>query len=112
MRIISIVCSFLFYIQSIDAAQVVIKGRNVEYAGECLTFNIYENFITSDEKKLVTVTPDLKGEFSFQLNLQETEYIFAHVGEYFLYMYLEPGKSYEIDLPRKKSKTPDEKLNP
>jgi peroxiredoxin len=91
---------------------VTVSGKNQEYAHETITFNIYENFITGNENKIAVVTADSTGAFSFKVNISETEFVFAHIGREFLYIYLEPEKTYNINLPPKTIKTQDEILNP
>ena len=103
---------YFFSCTTIRAREVIVSGKNQEYANEPITFNIYENFITSNEKKLAVITPDSIGKFSFKIDIPETEFVFAHVGRYYLYIYLEPGKTYNIKLPPKTTKTHEEILNP
>ena len=78
---------FIMLMQNIVAMNVIVNGKNKDYAGERIVFNIYENLITSKEKIVATVIPDNLGEFSFQLNLSETEFVFALIMNQMIKLY-------------------------
>lgn len=110
--LVFITITVLLSLQNIIAGEVIVTGNNAGYKNETISFNIYENFITENEKKIAQVKVDSGGSFNFKINISETEFVFAHVGRYFLYIYLQPGKTYNINLPPKTVKSHEEQLNP
>jgi peroxiredoxin len=95
-----------------SADKVVIMGNNPDYAGQTLTFSIYENQITEHEKTLSILKFSKNGDFTAEFAVQKTEFVFAHAGVFFIYLYVEPGTSYNLKLPPRTEKKPEDKLNP
>ena len=55
---------------------------------------------------------DDKGDFKIFMNLDRITFVFSHLGIYKAFLYLEPDRTYEIVLPGKEDKTPEDELNP
>lgn len=94
------------------ASKVVIEGYAPEYAGKELSIYTYKDFITLEEKELVTQRVEWNGDFKISFHIDETMYCFMYLGIFKAYIYLEPGKSYYVKLPPDKPKTTAQKLNP
>lgn len=103
---------FLILPATIFAQKVVLKGNAPHYAGETITFLTFNDQITFTEKTLGVCKLDSAGDFSTTFNLQETSYVFAHLGAYEAFLFVEPGRTYEILLPEPKGKTIADELNP
>jgi peroxiredoxin len=101
-----------FLCETVWAEKTVIRGQNQTYAGQKLTFQVYSNQISKQEKEIASTEVKPDGSFEVELDLAETEYVFCHAGVFFLYMYAVPGEIYTIKLPQRADKKPEEKLNP
>ncbi len=111
MRIVLIFVLLFFYISS-GLSQVTISGSAVSYAGAELDFMTYTDPFTQSEIELGKCKVSANGDFSVVLPVNETTYIFSHLGIYKGFMLAEPGKTYSISFPDKKDKTSADKLNP
>lgn len=94
------------------AAEVTLFGNAPSYAGEQISFLIYHNRITDTKEVLANPTVKQNGDFSATFNLEEIRYVFAELGVYNVFLYAEPGKTYEIVLPKKKEQSTAQMLNP
>ena len=99
-------CNFLF------AAKIVLTGHASDYNGQKIVFLHYDNQITYKEYPLGSVIVGANGDFSCSFNINETTFVFAHLGTYFTSIFVEPGREYNISLPSRKDKLPGEKINP
>ncbi len=102
-----IIVSYFSYSQ-----EVKIYGTAKSYAGDELIFHKYEDRLSFKTEEFAKATVDSSGYFEFSVKTDETiqAYVFLYV--YKGYIYLEPNKNYEIQLPTKKEKTKEELLNP
>ncbi len=94
------------------SAPVTISGIDSAYAGETIELLAYNNEITYTENTLATSIVDKTGQFSLHFEVEEVRYVFAYLGIYRVYLYVEPGKSYRVLLPPRQEKTPSDMLNP
>ncbi len=93
--------------------KVIIRGNAPGYAGEEIVFYSWTDQISFTRAELFRVRVGDNDKFSVDATINEgPEYIFSHSGIYNLYMYIEPGKEYEIILPERTDKSVREKLNP
>jgi hypothetical protein len=97
---------------AVNAKQVSIRGNAKSYAGELLRIKCYEDQISYKEKELDSCRVDVDGNFQFQFELKETIMSFIHLYVFKGILYIEPGKDYEIVLPKKVVKLPEDELNP
>jgi peroxiredoxin len=91
---------------------VILHGNAPSYANSEIIFNRYTDMITKTEEEIGRCIIDDKGDFKIFLNLDRITFVFSHLGIYKAYLYAEPNKTYEIILPEKIDKTPEEELNP
>jgi peroxiredoxin len=103
---------FLFVITGIHAQQISITGNAPSYAGTKLEIACTGDWITGKEEVLGSCMVNDSGYFSTTLALGMTRQIFLHLGAYLGYFFAEPGRTYQLVLPERREKTPEEILNP
>jgi peroxiredoxin len=101
-----------FFSFSLPGQQVLITGNAPSYAGATLEFMHTANWITGDQELLGTCSVAAGGDFRFTLDLQQTEQIQLPLGIYLGYFFAEPGKNYQLVLPDREDKKPEDLLNP
>ncbi len=97
---------------ALAAQQVIIKGNAKSYAGDTLVWSCYEDQITFEEKDLAKCKVSQNGDFEFNIALDETVLSFIHLNVFKGILFIEPSKTYEIVLPKKVNKLPEDELNP
>ncbi len=97
---------------ALAAQQATIKGNAKSYAGDTLVWSCYEDQITFKEKDLAKCEVAQNGNFEFNININETVLSFIHLNVFKGILFIEPGKTYEIVLPKKVNKLPEDELNP
>lgn len=112
MRTILLLSISLFFINSAFADQVRIYGKNKTYANSKIEIKYNSDVFTYSEKVLTEFDVDALGNFSVDIDIDETSLVFLPIGIYKAFLYVEPGAEYEIKLPPKKDLTPVQKLNP
>jgi thiol-disulfide isomerase/thioredoxin len=98
--------------QSSLAKEIILKGNNPDYNGQTIDLLVFKNNITNNERKVATTKVDENGNFEWKFTSDQTEYVFSHLGVYQIYLYAEPGNTYQVKLPPFTPKKQDEKLNP
>lgn len=98
--------------EKVWSAQVKITGKAPEYARNSIDLNILHDFISEEKIKLGTIRFNTEGVFNLEFELGETRLCFADFDGYHGMIYLEPGKSYEIVFPPKRTLTESQKRNP
>jgi hypothetical protein len=109
---IGLILLAIFIQASTYATEITIKGNNPDYKGQIIDLLTYKNQITSNETKIATSKVMDNGDFEWKFSVDKTEFIFAHIGVFQIYLYAEPGAIYEVKLPPYTPKKQDEKLNP
>ncbi len=94
------------------AEKVVLKANVPEYVGKTFTFLTFYDRITYAEKELCTCVIEDNGDFSCSFETDETTYVFLHLGTYEAFIFVEPGKEYNLLFPEMKEKTLADELNP
>jgi len=112
MRTIILLFISVFYINSAFADQVRIYGQNESYAKSKIEIKYHTDVFTYSEKTITEFEVDAEGKFSVNIDITETKLVFFPLGIYKAFLYVEPGKEYEIKLPPKRDLTPVQKLNP
>ncbi len=103
---------FFFSFHFTNAQTVVLKGNEPDYKGDEITFYTLSDLISQQEKELSSTVVQEDGNFKCTFALNHTRKIFAELGVYKAYLYVEPGKEYSIALPPKQEKDKAQKLNP
>lgn len=91
---------------------VKISGKAPEYALNSVELNRYHDFISEEKIKLGSIQFNAEGLFLLDFELTETCLCFADFDGYHGMIYLEPGKSYELVFPPKRTLTDSQKRNP
>ena len=91
---------------------VRIKGFHKDYAGYHLVFKTSENLYLQTPVDLASVYVDESGHFDFTLPLNKITYVYTDLGRTRAFMYLEPGTTYELQLPPLIQRLKSERLNP
>jgi len=96
----------------LSAQPSVIKGVAPEYAGLTLPVYTYSDFISEEKTEVgkIVFLPD--GKFSVTINLPYTAVCFTEFDIYQAMIYVEQGKTYEIQFPPRKKQTDAQKRNP
>jgi len=103
----------LFFSANIAFSQpATITGNSKSYSNDELIFYRYSDLITMAEEEIGRCKVDDQGKFSCQLKISETTFLFSHLGIYRIYLFAEPGKTYNLALPDKEDKTEGQRLNP
>jgi len=97
---------------NIYAQSVILKGNAPDYVGKTFTFLTYEDQLTYTEKELGSCLVQENGDFSCSFETDKILYVFLHLGAYEAFVFVEPGKEYELLLPEIREKTLADKLNP
>ena len=91
---------------------VVVSGTAPSYSGMHLVFLRTTDWITGTEETAGTCEVNEQGEFRIEIPVRETEQLYVYLGIYRGFFYAEPGKSYQLVLPERRDKTPEDLLNP
>jgi hypothetical protein len=103
----------IFFSASLAIAQPAsVTGISKSHAGDEMIFYRYSDLITMSEEEIGRCNVDEKGSFSCQFKINETTFLFCHLGIYRLYFFAQPGKTYDLALPDKEDKTESQRLNP
>lgn len=94
------------------AQQTTIKGNVPSYTGEKIVFTKNDDPFTNTEQTIGEAVVNANGNFSVQLNIEKTSYVFADLGYYKGSMYAEKGEEYVVSFPPKKEIPKEDKLNP
>ena len=103
---------FFFSIHFTNAQNVVLKGNEPDYKGDKITFYTLTDLISQQEKELGSTVVEEDGNFECSFSINHTRKIYTELGIYKAYLYIEPGKEYNIALPQKQEKAKSQKLNP
>lgn len=95
-----------------DTIPTIIKGSNIEYAGQIINAYKYSDFITKTLELLSADTVEADGNFELSILQQESLLITVPLGIYEAILFTESGKTYEVVLPPFQPKTKVDILNP
>ena len=91
---------------------VTISGQDSSYANDELVFYTYTDYITNNEKELCRFHVNEDGKFSSTFTIKQTVQAHIYLNIFKGLIYFEPDKSYNIILPSKTLKMPEEEYNP
>ncbi len=116
-HLVKIKCALsLFLIMScvcpVHAAKTIVSGKNDSYAGETLELRRYTEKILNGSESVATAKVDKDGAFKFEFDLTNECQVYLPGDAQRGYIYLEPGKSYTVEIPNKRVRTLSEKLQP
>jgi peroxiredoxin len=92
--------------------KVQIFGTDTSYSDIEIEFLQYTDRITNTEMSLGKTIVTSDGTFSITFDLDRITFVYAYIGVYKVHIYAEPGTQYEIILPPRQDKQPQDFLNP
>lgn len=101
---------FLFC--SIIVRASIIRGNDSTYGGQAIEFYIQADPITGQDSLVGKANVGSDGAFRVEINLSETNMVYAFPGIYKIFLFLEAGEEYDIVLPPFHPKTDADRLNP
>jgi len=112
MKKILFAAFLLGFFNLIYSQEVIIKGTEKSYAGDELVLYSYSDLITHEERIITNCKVDSVGNFIFQLNIDQTIIAYIYLEIYKGFIFLEPGRTYEVKLPPKTPKVFEDQINP
>lgn len=104
---------FIFLnVYQIQATPAKIFGKAPEYANNSIELNVLHDFISEEKINLGTIHFNSEGTFSLDVEITEISLCFGDFDGYHGMIYLQPGKSYEVQFPPKRNRTASQKRNP
>ena len=94
------------------AQNVTISGNEPDYAGRVLTFYSIDNYFCNGEIKLGEYTVAADGRFTASFPCQNVRLVYIYLGIFKVRFYVEPEFSYEVKLPPRFDKSPEEAESP
>jgi len=102
----------LLHFAVLEAQPVIITGNAPSYAGQNLIFCTTADFISGTEKEMGRGMIAPSGDFRIEIRTDHTLQVFASLGVFKTFLWIEPGQEYRIILPEKVEKSTQEVLNP
>ncbi|GHT34477.1 hypothetical protein FACS189434_10700 [Bacteroidia bacterium] len=96
----------------ISANAVTIYGNGGDYIDKTLVLKAYTDEIAYAEQTLDSLVVDSLGDFEFQFEVSAVTSVFLDLGIYHAVFFVEPSKTYLLDLPNYKERTEADKFNP
>ncbi len=110
-KIISILFILFLFIPA-KSETCKIYGNAGTYAGETLRLYSFSDYITLTKKLIAESKVDDEGYFSFTIETNETFEAFIDLDVFIGYIIIEPGKNFEIVLPKKTIRRHEDIMNP
>ena len=105
-----VLLSVLIY--NTDAEICKIHGNAGTYAGETLRLYTYSDYITLTKKMIAESSVNDEGYFSFSVETDESFEAFLDLDVFIGYIVVEPGKNFNIVLPKKTVRHHQDIMNP
>ena len=103
---------FLLVFHPLFAQQVTISGNAPDYAGNVIVFYTLDNYFCEGEINIAECTVGDNGDFSVNFPVSDVKLIFTRLGVFNVRLFVEPGFSYEVQLPPLINKAPEDMVNP
>lgn len=95
-----------------QAGQITVMGRAPSFANTQLSFYRTSDWITGTEEIAGECRVSDSGDFHIVIPLETTTQLLIYPGIYKGYFFAEPGKTYQLVLPERRDKSPEDLLNP
>jgi len=95
-----------------QTAVVTVYGTNSAYEGSELEFFYYTERIFDSYEVLAKTKVDENGAFSVSFNLDKTQCVYCRTSFYLAFIYTEPGKTYNVELPPKPQDQSEKNISP
>ncbi len=112
MKKILIFLLFTVFIFSAKAQTCIIHGNAGTYAGETLRLYTFSDYITETKKLAAESKVDDEGYFTFKVEGNDIFEAFIDLDVFKGYIIIEPGKDFEIVLPKKTVRRHEDIMNP
>ena len=103
---------FLFFLPSLPVFSTVVEGKDAEYAGKKLNFFRYADPVTKEKKPVFSLKFDAEGNFSRDIDIETTTFVFCDFGIYRGMLFLEPQKKLTLLFPPFRTKSFADQKNP
>ncbi len=110
-KFVSIVFILSLSIQT-QAGICKIYGNAGTYSGETLKLYTYSDYITLTKKMIAESPVDDEGYFTFLVETDDTFQAFLDLDVFIGYIIIEPGKEFDIVLPKKTIRRHEDIINP
>jgi peroxiredoxin len=90
----------------------IVSGTASSYHNTEIVFYKTADWITGTSQIAGKCMVSDSGNFRVEITLETTTQLYCYLGIYQGYFYAEPGKSYDLVLPERRDKKPDDILNP
>ncbi|MBN1790307.1 MAG: TlpA family protein disulfide reductase [Bacteroidales bacterium] len=103
---------FLPLLHQSKAQQITISGQAPSFANTEIVFYRTADWISGTEEVAGQCQVSDSGYFEISVPVETTGQLYAYLGVYRAYFFVEPGKTYQLVLPERKDKSPESQLNP
>ena len=103
---------FLINIYQSAARHVTISGNAPDYVGCVITFHSIDNYFIKSEIKMGNCTVAANGDFSVTFPCNDARTVYTRLGVFNVRFVVEPELSYEVILPPRIDKLPEEMESP
>lgn len=107
-----LLCSFLAMYYNGLHATTIVQGQDSTYAGKQLCLYTWNDGWKYSKTILDSCTVASDGQFSFQFELSETRKAYINLGKHLGCLFVEPQKTYSINLPNYELPSETDLLNP
>jgi peroxiredoxin len=107
-----VLSAFILLIFPRHSGATLIEGKNKEYAGKKLEFYRFSDPVSQEKIHVFTLEPDSEGNFSCDVKITHTTFVFSNFGIYRGMLFLEPGKNIKLLLPPFREKSFTDSKNP
>ena len=97
---------------SMDGSPVRLLGVAEDYANRSLELTTYADYVSRMKKPAGVVDVGADGRFDVTLEIEEVTYAFLELSTYTASIYLEPGRTYDIELPPLRVRADADRFNP
>jgi peroxiredoxin len=96
----------------LHAGQIAVSGNAPSYSNTQLIFYRTSDWITGTEEVAGQCRVSETGDFALEISLETTTQLYTNIGVFQGYFFAEPGKTYQLVLPERQDKSPEDQLNP
>lgn len=97
---------------SATASTTIVYGKDSTYIGQKLQLYSWDDGWNYNKTLLDSCHVNADGSFRFKFSLSETRKAYIHLGKYNGCLFVEPGKTYHINLPLYEAESQADLLNP
>jgi len=112
MKRLFILFIIIFFSYDLYAEKCIISGNAATYIGDKLELFTYSDYITKTKIKITDCIVDEEGNFVCEVNSDKIFEAFFDLNVFIGKIFIEPGKKFEIVLPKKTVRNEADILNP